>query len=132
TTRLAVEMVHAFDAVHVLYDLTATLGNARDITSIGTVVTECLLEPLGALQASAALVNNGEERLIASHARASIPSRVAGPVAVAYAPLMINGERVGTISVRGKIQEEQFTSADLKLLDSAAILTASALQQARL
>jgi signal transduction histidine kinase len=131
-TSLASEIVHTYDVLHVLYDLTATLGNVMDVTSIGTVVTECLLEPLGALQSSAALMSDGEERLIASHARASIPARVVGPAAVAYAPLMINGERIGTISVQGKIQEEHFTSADLKLLDSAAILTASALQQARL
>src|SRR5204863_3600590 len=111
---LASEIIHTYDVLHVLYDLTATLGSVMDITSICTVVTERILEPLGALQSSVALVNNGDERLLASHAQTAVPAIVSGPTAVAYAPLIVNGERIGTISVQGKIQEEHFTSADLK------------------
>jgi signal transduction histidine kinase/ActR/RegA family two-component response regulator len=129
---LASEIIHTYDVLHVLYDLTATLGSVMDMTSIGTVVTERILEPLGALQSSVTLLNNSEERLLARHTRSAVPAQIAGPDAVAYAPLMANGERIGTIAVQGKLWGEHFSSADLKLLDSAAILTASALQHARL
>jgi diguanylate cyclase (GGDEF)-like protein/putative nucleotidyltransferase with HDIG domain len=81
------------------------------------------------------LLRNGGEQVAAECERPIPGDEVGYPLgAAAYASavLQVNGEVIGTLSVRGKVGGAEFTSGDLKLLDGVASVAAPVIRNAQL
>lgn len=126
------EILHSYDVLHAIYGLTEMLGQAFDLERIGVLVTEHLLEPLNALSVAVLLTENQRDRELTRRNRTGQLLLGANQRAAARSPLIVDGQQIGEIAVRGKKTNADFSSADLKLLDSVAIITASAIRHAQL
>jgi signal transduction histidine kinase len=127
---LSNEILHTYEMLHVIYDLTENLGRSLDSSSIGTHVIEQIMAPLHAQRARVVIFSDGNEQQIAERRYGIGQDQLVELTTIVQAPLLTAGETSGYIEVSRSGQDMPFSSADLKLLDAVAIIAASALQNA--
>lgn len=129
---LTSEVVHSYEELHLLYDLGTSLGGVVDPDVACELVVKEILGPVGALDARLLLLQHGTERVVA-HAVTPVASEaIEGQLAEASAILAVNGERIGSLAIKGKLAAADFRSEDLKLLAGVAAVAAPAIRNAQL
>ena len=124
---LAAEIVHAYEELHLLYELGEVLTSDLGVAQVTDLIIEKILHALNAGAAELRLAaSNQPVRL----ARTCVER--AGPDHRLNTILRSAGEIVGSISVARAPEHEPFSSADGKLLDAVGTLAANAIRNAQL
>lgn len=127
------EVVHAYEELHVLYELGAQLSGVLEVEAVCNVVARAVVAPLTATRVRLALMQAGIEQVVAditsSAGELVEPARAQAQAAAA---IRINGEQVGRLIVEGKQTHTEFSSDDLKLLEGIASVASPAIQAAQL
>jgi diguanylate cyclase (GGDEF)-like protein len=124
---LAAEIVHAYEELHLLYELGQVLTSDLTVSEVTSLIVEKIFQALAAGDAELSLTS------------ASLPVRIsrgsvgtAGPDHRLSTTLRSSGEIVGRISLARPANAEAFSSADGKLLDAVGTLAANAIRNAQL
>ncbi len=124
---LAAEIVHAYEELHLLYELGQVLTSDLTVSEVTSLIVEKIFQALAAGDAELSLTS------------ASLPVRIsrgsvatAGPDHRLSTTLRSAGEIVGRISLARPASAEAFSSADGKLLDAVGTLAANAIRNAQL
>jgi diguanylate cyclase (GGDEF)-like protein len=124
---LAAEIVHAYEELHLLYELGQVLTSDLTVSEVTGLIVEKIFQALNAGDAELSLTS------------ASLPVRIsrdsvgaAGPDHRLSTALRSSGEIVGRISLARPPSAEPFSSADGKLLDAVGTLAANAIRNAQL
>ncbi len=124
---LAAEIVHAYEELHLLYELGQVLTSDLTVSEVTGLIVEKIFQALIAGDAELSLTS------------ASLPVRIsrdsvgaAGPDHRLSTALRSSGEIVGRISLARSPSGEPFSSADGKLLDAVGTLAANAIRNAQL
>ncbi len=124
---LAAEIVHAYEELHLLYELGQVLTSDLTVSEVTSLIVEKIFQALSAGDAELSLTS------------ASLPVRIsrgsvatAGPDHRLSTTLRSAGETVGRISLARPLDVEPFSSADGKLLDAVGTLAANAIRNAQL
>jgi len=121
---LAGEIIHAYEELHLLYELSEGLTASLSVADVTTLILERLLHAL----------NSGTAEL-------SLPSgttRIANPAVTAAAehrlatPLRSAGAIIGNLELTRPAGAEPFSSADGKVVDAVGTLAANAIRNAQL
>ncbi len=122
---LAAEIVHAYEELHLLYELGQVLTSDLTVSEVTSLIVEKIFQALSAGDAELSLTS------------ASLPVRIShGSVAAAEpdhrlsTTLRSSGEIVGRISLARPSSADSFSSADGKLLDAVGTLAAKPLGRA--
>ncbi|GAC1636788.1 MAG: hypothetical protein NVS4B8_00700 [Herpetosiphon sp.] len=129
---LSSEVVHSYSELHLLYDLGTRLGGVVEPEVASELVIKELVVHIGAAEAELLLGTHQEQRRVAHVVNQGRSGTVSAPLARASSSLVVNGEIMGTIVVRGKLNGAEFRSEDLKLLAGVAAVTAPAIRNAQL
>jgi GAF domain-containing protein len=124
---LAAEVVHAYEELHLLYELGEVLTSDLTVSQVTSLIVEKILHALDAGQAELSLGATDRPVRIT---RAKIEA--AGPDHRLATTLRSGGEIVGSISLARPPHAEAFSSADGKLLDAVGTLAANAIRNAQL
>jgi len=124
---LAAEIVHAYEELHLLYELGQVLTSDLTVSEVTGLIVEKIFQALDAADAELSLTS------------ASLPVRIsrgsvatAGPDHRLSTTLRSSGEIVGRISLARTASADSFSSADGKLLDAVGTLAANAIRNAQL
>jgi diguanylate cyclase (GGDEF)-like protein len=124
---LAAEIVHAYEELHLLYELGEVLTTDLSVSDVTNLIVEKILHALDAGDAELSLAST------------TVPVRVSRETGLASSQdhrldttLRSAGETVGTIRLSRPPTEEPFSSADGKLLDAVGTLAANAIRSAQL
>ncbi len=124
---LAAEIVHAYEELHLLYELGQVLTSDLTVSEVTGLIVEKIFQALNAGDAELSLTS------------ASLPVRIsrgsvatAGPDHRLSTMLRSSGEVVGQISLARTASADSFSSADGKLLDAVGTLAANAIRNAQL
>ncbi len=124
---LAAEIVHAYEELHLLYELGEVLTSDLGVAQVTDLIIEKILHALNAGAAELRLAASKEPVRLA---RTCVER--AGPDHRLNTILRSAGEIVGSISVARAPEDEPFSSADGKLLDAVGTLAANAIRNAQL
>ena len=124
---LAAEIVHAYEELHLLYELGEVLTSDLSVSQVTDLIVGKILHALSAGAAELGLASSNEPVRIA---RTCVEK--AGPDHRLTTTLRSAGEIVGNISLARPPQDEPFSSADGKLLDAVGTLAANAIRNAQL
>jgi diguanylate cyclase (GGDEF)-like protein/putative nucleotidyltransferase with HDIG domain len=124
------EVVHAYEELHVLYELGAALSGVLAVEAVCETVVRTILRPLDAACARLVLTTPEGERIVAELRTPDSNRTNNGPTASAL--LRVNAEAIGTLIVEGKQPNREFSSNALKLLDGIAAVAAPAVRAAQL
>jgi diguanylate cyclase (GGDEF)-like protein len=124
---LAGEIVHAYEELHLLYELGEVLTSDLSVSQVSDVIVEQMLNALTADDAELRLASSNTPARAASTCIAQ-----AGPEHRLSTTLRSAGEVVGSISLARTPRDEPFSSADGKLLDAVGTLAANAIRNAQL
>ena len=124
---LAAEIVHAYEELHLLYELGEVLTSDLTVSDVSNLIVEKILHALHAGDAELSL------------ATSSVPLRASrAPVGDVGADhrlgttLRSAGEILGRIALARPADEDPFSSADGKLLDAVGTLAGNAIRNAQL
>jgi len=124
---LAAEIVHAYEELHLLYELGQVLTSDLTVSEVTGLIVEKIFQALDAADAELSLTS------------ASLPVRISrgsvatvGPDHRLSTTLRSSGEIVGRISLARTASADSFSSADGKLLDAVGTLAANAIRNAQL
>jgi diguanylate cyclase (GGDEF)-like protein len=119
---LAAEIVHAYEELHLLYELGDVLTSDLDVSDVTNLLLDKILHALSAQDAELSLT------------AASTPERLAhvGPDHRLQTTLRSAGGVVGTLTVARLPEDEPFSSPDAKLLDAVGTLAGNAIRNAQL
>jgi len=123
---LAAEIVHAYEELHLLYELGEVLTSDLSVSDVTNLIVEKILHALNAGDAELRLESSEPVRIT----RAAVDS--AGPDHRLETTLRTEGDIIGSISLARRPQEEPFSSADGKLLDAVGTLAANAIRKHQL
>jgi diguanylate cyclase (GGDEF)-like protein len=124
---LAAEIVHAYEELHLLYELGDVLTSDLSVSQVSDVIVDKLRHALGA--------GDAELHLAPSKARLHVDHTTvahAGPEHRLSTILRSAGGVVGSISLARTPRDEPFSSADGKLLDAVGTLAGNAIRNAQL
>ena len=124
---LAAEIVHAYEELHLLYELGQVLTSDLGVSEVTSLIVEKILQALTAGDAELRLASSSEPVRVS---RANVAT--AGPDHRLSTTLRSAGEIVGGISLARSPDDEPFSSADGKLLDAVGTLAANAIRNAQL
>jgi diguanylate cyclase (GGDEF)-like protein len=124
---LAAEIVHAYEELHLLYELGEVLTSHLGVAQVTDLIIEKILHALNAGAAELRLASSNQPVRLA---RTCVER--AGPDHRLNTILRSAGEIVGSISVARAPEDEPFSSADGKLLDAVGTLAANAIRNAQL
>jgi diguanylate cyclase (GGDEF)-like protein/PAS domain S-box-containing protein len=124
---LAAEIVHAYEELHLLYELGEVLTSDLGVSEVTSLIVEKILHALTAGDAELRLASSSEPVRVS---RANVT--VAGADHRLSTTLRSAGEIVGGISLARSPADEPFSSADGKLLDAVGTLAANAIRNAQL
>ena len=124
---LAAEIVHAYEELHLLYELGEVLTSDLGVSEVTALIVEKILHALTAGDAELRLASSSEPVRVS---RANVAA--AGPDHRLSTTLRSAGEIVGGISLARSPDDEPFSSADGKLLDAVGTLAANAIRNAQL
>jgi diguanylate cyclase (GGDEF)-like protein len=124
---LAAEVVHAYEELHLLYELGEVLTSDLSVSGVTSLILEKILQALDAGDAELSLTST------------SVPVRVSRAAVIGVGPdyrltttLRSAGDIVGRISLARPPEAGAFSSADGKLLDAVGTLAANAIRNAQL
>ena len=124
---LAAEIVHAYEELHLLYELGQVLTSDLGVSEVTSLIVEKILHALTAGDAELRLASSSEPVRVS---RANVAT--AGADHRLSTTLRSAGEIVGGISLARSPDDEPFSSADGKLLDAVGTLAANAIRNAQL
>jgi diguanylate cyclase (GGDEF)-like protein len=124
---LAAEIVHAYEELHLLYELGEVLTSDLTLSEVTSLIVDKILHALDAGDAELSLASGS---LPVRVSRASVVT--AGPDHRLATTLRSAGEIVGRISLARPSHAHPFSSADGKLLDAVGTLAANAIRNAQL
>jgi diguanylate cyclase (GGDEF)-like protein len=126
---LAAEVVHAYEELHLLYELGEVLTSDLTVPTVTSLIVEKIFHALAAGDAELSLASGSEQVRVA---RGSVATLGADPDHSLSTTLRSAGEIVGRISLTRPPHAEPFSSADSKLLDAVGTLAANAIRNAQL
>ena len=124
---LAAEIVHAYEELHLLYELGEALRGDLSLSQVTDLILDKIVHALNAGQAELRLASSRAPLRVS---RACVEQ--AGPEHRLVTTLRSAGEVVGSIRVARPPLAEPFSSADGKLLDAVGTLAANAIRNAEL
>jgi len=124
---LAAEIVHAYEELHLLYELGEVLTSDLSVSQVTDLIVGKILHALNAGAAELGLASSSEPVRVT---RTGVDN--AGPDHRLTTTLRSAGEIVGKISLARPPHDEPFSSADGKLLDAVGTLAANAIRNAQL
>ena len=124
---LAGEIVHAYEELHLLYELGEVLTSDLAVSDVTSLIVEKILLALNAGDAELSLATAQAPVRVS---RASVAN--AGPDHHLSTTLRSAGGVIGRISLVRTAEDEPFSSADGKLLDAVGTLAANAIRSAQL
>ena len=130
--NLAQEVVHAYEELHLLYELGTGLSGVLDVQAACKQVVDLVLAPMRAATATLTLIHQGIGEVVAEAVHPEGIGAALHPAARATVPLQVNGESIGSLILAGSLAGPEFHSGDLKLLDGVASVAAPAIYAARL
>lgn len=119
---LAAEIVHAYEELHLLYELGEVLTSDLSVSDVTNLILDKIVHALNA--------SNAELTLAASAASGRLAE--VGPDHRLETTLRSAGGIVGTLSVVRATEDEPFSSPDVKLLDAVGTLAGNAIRNAQL
>lgn len=126
------EVVRSYEELHVLYGLGERLGGVLEVEEACRLIVQAVLAPLGAAHAALSLRRHGVEEVVARAMSPDPGTTAYTSRARATAILHVNGEPIGSLVVQGKLDEQEFTSGDLKLLEGVVAVSSPAIHNAQL
>jgi diguanylate cyclase (GGDEF)-like protein len=124
---LAAEIVHAYEELHLLYELGEVLTSDLSVSQVTDLIVDKIVHALNAGHAELRLASS---RVPLRVSRACVEK--AGPEHRLVTTLRSAGEVVGSIRLARPPRAEPFSSADGKLLDAVGTLAANAIRNAEL
>ena len=124
---LAAEIVHAYEELHLLYELGDVLTSDMSVSQLSNLIVEKIL---GALNAGHAELSLSASDLPVRISRASVQR--AGPDHRLETTLKSPGGAIGLMKLARNPDDEPFSSADGKLLDAVGTLAGNAIRNAQL
>jgi diguanylate cyclase (GGDEF)-like protein len=124
---LAAEIVHAYEELHLLYELGEVLTSDLSVSQVTHLIVDKIVHALDAGHAELRLASS---RVPLRVSRACVEK--AGPEHRLVTTLRSAGEVVGSIRLARPPRAEPFSSADGKLLDAVGTLAANAIRNAEL
>jgi GAF domain-containing protein len=124
---LAAEIVHAYEELHLLYELGQVLTSDLTVSEVTCLIVEKIFQALNAGDAELSLTSAGLPVRISRGSEAT-----GGPDHRLSTTLRSAGETVGRISLARPSSADPFSSADGKLLDAVGTLAANAIHNAQL
>ena len=124
---LAAEIVHAYEELHLLYELGDVLTSDMSVSQVSNLIIEKIL---GSLNAGHAELSLGSTDLPVRISRASVLR--SGPDHRLETTLRSAGGAIGLMKLARRPDDEPFSSADGKLLDAVGTLAGNAIRNAQL
>jgi diguanylate cyclase (GGDEF)-like protein len=119
---LAGEIVHAYEELHLLYELGDVLTSDLTVAEVTSLILEKILHALNAADAELSLAASNDAGRLAH----------VGPDHRLQTILRSAGGVVGTLNVARAAEDEPFSSPDAKLLDAVGTLAGNAIRNAQL
>ncbi len=121
---LAAEIIHAYEELHLLYELSDGLTASLSVSDVGALILDKLLH---ALQAGTAQLS-----LPSGASSLANPALVGEPEHRLITPLRSAGSIIGQLEITRPSTAEPFSSADGKVVDAVGTLAANAIRNAQL
>jgi diguanylate cyclase (GGDEF)-like protein len=129
---LTEQLVHSYEELHLLYELGEVLGSIMNVEQACAMVVDAVVEPLDAAEALIFLLRDGDSYPAAKVTNRRTENGVADPHASTMATLHVNGRAIGSLELRGRLEQGDFTSDQIKLLEGVAAIAAPAIRSAQL
>jgi diguanylate cyclase (GGDEF)-like protein len=124
---LAAEIVHAYEELHLLYELGDVLTSDLTVSQVTNLILDKILHALSAGSAELSLTSTGQTVRIGEASRGAM-----GRDHTLEAALRSAGGLVGTLTLARVPHDEPFSSHDTKLLDAVGTLAGNAIRNAQL